>query len=180
MVVVARTANRAGRAGAEVRTYGIDHRPPRAFGDDRTTLVALLGYQRDSLVRKVVGLTDAQARWSPVPSGTSLLWLLRHVGRAEAIWVLHRFAGGDVEPDLLDDELRPDDTIDGLLARARRIWQRVDATVAASDLDAICVGADDQANPDLRWVLAHLVEEVARHAGHADILRELLDGDTGR
>ncbi len=150
------------------------------FGDDRTTLVALLRYQRESFVRKLGGLSADEVRWSPVPSGTSLLWLLRHVGRAEAIWVLHRFAGDDVEPDLLDDQLRVDDTVEGLLARNEQIWKRVDATVAAGDLDAICSREDDQANPDLRWVLAHLVEEVARHAGHADILRELLDGATGR
>ena len=93
--------------------------------------------------------------------------------------MLHRFAGDDVEPDLLDDQLRADDTVEGLLARNHRIWQRVDATVAAGDLDAVGRRDDDEANPDLRWVLAHLVEEVARHAGHADILREGLDGSTG-
>jgi hypothetical protein len=162
------------------RTWPIDHKPPRAFGDDRTTLVALLQYQRDSVARKVADLDDDQARSSPVPSGTSLLWLVRHLGRAEAIWVLHRFAGLDVEPDLLDDELQPDDALAGLLARYRRVWSLVDAVIAANDLDAVCVREDQEANPDLRWVLAHLVEETARHAGHADILRELLDGEVGR
>ena len=173
-------ARRLGSGVATRERVGIDHRPPRTFGDDRSTLVALLQYQRDSVVRKVAGLTEQQARSSPVPSGTSLLWLLRHLGRAEAIWVLHRFAGLDVEPDLLDDELQPDDDVDALVVRYQRVWELVDATVAASDLDAICVGEDDQLNPDLRWVLAHLVEETARHAGHADILRELLDGSVGR
>ena len=63
----------------------------------------------------------------------------------------------------------------GLLARYRHVWSLVDATVAASDLDAICVREDEEANPDLRWVLVHFVEETARHAGHADVLRELVD-----
>jgi hypothetical protein len=166
------------RAGA--RSWVIDHKPPRAFGDDRTTLVALLQYQRDCVVRKVAGLTDEQARWSPVASGTSLLWLLRHLGRAEVIWVLHRFAGQDVDPDLLSDELAPGDTLGGLVGSYRRIWALVDEVVATNDLDTICFGEDEEANPDLRWVLAHLVEEAARHAGHADILRELLDGAIGR
>ena len=76
--------------------------------------------------------------------------------------------------------MHAEDTIDTLLERYRRIWQLVDDTVAASDLDEICSGEDDQLNPDLRWVLAHLVGEAARHAGHADILRELLDGSVGR
>jgi hypothetical protein len=113
-------------------------------------------------------------------SGTSLLWLLRHLGRAEAIWVLDRFTGATVDADLLDHGLHAEDTIDTLLERYRRIWQLVDDTVATSDLDEICRGEDDQLNPDLRWVLAHLAGKTARHAGHADILRELLDGDTGR
>jgi uncharacterized damage-inducible protein DinB len=131
-------------------------------------------------VRKVDGLSDEEARATPVASGTSLLWLLRHLGRAEAIWVLHRFAGLDVDADLLHNRLRPDDTVAGMLARYRRVWSLVDAAVAASDLDAICVREDEEANPDLRWVLVHLVEETARHAGHADILLELIDGATGR
>ena len=143
-------------------------------------LCALLQYQRDCLVRKIAGLGEEDARWSPVPSGTSLLWLLRHLGRAEAIWVLHRYAGLDVEPDLLENDLQPGDTVPGLLARYRRVWSLVDDVVASSDMGSICAGEDGEANPDLRWVLAHLVEETARHAGHADILRELLDGDTGR
>ena len=113
-LVLATGADRVQRAGRAI----VGHRPQAAtpFGDDRTTLVALLQYQRDSFARKVAGLDEHQARSSPVPSGTSLLWLVRHLGRAEAIWVLHRFAGFDVEPDLLDDELQPDDALPGLLA----------------------------------------------------------------
>src|SRR5829696_1422248 len=131
------------------RTWAIDHKPPRVFGDERATLVALLQYQRDCVVRKVDGLREEEARAAPVPSGTSLLWLLRHLGRAEAIWVLHRFAGFDVDADLLGNRLLPGDTVAGLLARYRHVWSLVDATVAASDLDAICVREDEEANPDL-------------------------------
>jgi hypothetical protein len=170
----------SGGPGAGARRCAIDHRPPRSFGDDRTTLVALLQYQRDGIERKLAGLSEEQARWSPVASGTSLLWLLRHLGRAEAIWVLHRFAGLDVDPDLLDDSLADGDTIPALLDRYRQIWRHVDDVIAANDLDTICAREDDMANPDLRWVLAHLIEEAARHAGHADILRELIDGEVGR
>src|SRR5215207_9204349 len=153
---------RRGARGA--RTWPIDHKPPRTFGEERAMLCALLQYQRDCVVRKIAGLGEEDARWSPVPSGTSLLWLLRHLGRAEAIWVLHRFAGLDVDRDLLDDRLLPADTVARLLARYRHVWSLVDATIASSDLDAICVREDEEANPDLRWVLVHLVEETARHA----------------
>ena len=114
------------------------------------------------------------------PVGHLAAVAVRHLGRAEAIWVLDRFAGATVDPDLLEDELQPGDDVDALVARYRRTWRLVDDTVAASDLDAVCAGEDDQLNPDLRWVLAHLIEETARHAGHADILRELIDGDVGR
>ncbi len=67
------------------------------------------------------------------------------------------------------------------LAGDERItWSLADAAIAGSDLDMICVGIDDGPSPDLRWVLAHVLQETARHAGHADILRELIDGETGR
>ena len=157
-----------------------DRKPPRTAGDERATLLTALQFQRTSLVEKVEGVTDDDARTSPVASGTSLLWLLRHVARAELLWVLHRFAGqdGSVVPS---DEVGPDDTVADAAAHYRATWARVDAVIAASpDLDAPCRANDRDEPTDLRWVLAHLLEETARHAGHADILRELLDGQTGR
>jgi Protein of unknown function (DUF664) len=157
-----------------------DHKPPRAFGDERTTLVALLQYQRESVLRKVEGVSDDDARGSPVPTGTSLLWLVKHLARAEALWFLERFAGQQLEPELVDHDVGPNDTMETAITRYRATWARVDAVVAASNLDTICVGVDEEANPDLRWVIAHLLEETARHAGHADILRELIDGKVGR
>jgi hypothetical protein len=120
----------------------VDRKPPRLATDALETLVALLDYQRGSLVRKVEGLTEAQAGWSPVPSGTSPRWLVGHMADAEQTWVVRRFAGREV-------------TLPG------------GATTGVSDDLATCVAA-------------YRVEETARHAGHADILRELLDGATGR
>jgi hypothetical protein len=153
-----------------------DQKPPRLAGDDRETLLALLQYQRRSFARKVSGLDAAQAVATPVASGTSLLWLTNHMADAETTWVLQRFAG------------RPSETagpaadrIDEAVARYRRVWAEVDGVVAAaSSLDVECRPFDEQPAPNLRWVLAHLLEETARHAGHADILRELIDGQTGR
>ena len=74
----------------------VDHKPPRLAGGEAETLRALLCYQRESLVRKAAGVDDAAARWSPVGTGTSLLWLVRHMARAEVTWLLCRFAGQDV------------------------------------------------------------------------------------
>jgi len=155
-----------------------DIKPPRMSADERSTLVALLQFQRQSLVRKVTGLDGDDARRELVGSATTLLWLVRHMAGAELRWVVHRFAGQEVE---IVDEVAPDDTIDQAVADYRSAWARVDAIVAATpSLDTesdIHIGA---APVNLRWVLMHLLEETARHAGHADILRELIDGSTGR
>jgi hypothetical protein len=155
-----------------------DRKPPRVAGDERATLLALLRYQRESLVRKVDGLTDEQAAWSPVPSGTSLRWLVDHLTAAEVLWVVERFAGeaaASVPPPATA-------SLAEAVAAYRAVWDRVDAVVvAAPDLDAPCRRPPEPDVPlDLRWVLAHLLEETARHAGHADLIRELLDGSTGR
>jgi hypothetical protein len=156
----------------------MDQKPPREIGDERATLQSLLQYQRDSIVRKVEGLTDEQARRSPVPSGTSLLWLVKHLSYAETVWLAIRFGGQPIA--LPDNELRDTDTLDEAVAEYRRTWAESDEIVAAADLDDLCQTIDREPKPDLRWVLAHLLEETARHAGHADLLRELIDGATGR
>lgn len=154
-----------------------DQKPPRLSAGDRETLLALLQYQRESFLRKMEGVDEEAAASSPVTSGTSLLWLTNHVADAEAGWVLRRFAR------------RSDDRTAGpwskslgeAAARYRRVWGEVDAIIEDStSLDRECIAFDDQPGVNLRWIVAHLLEEVARHAGHADILRELIDGQTGR
>ncbi len=156
-----------------------DRQPPRLDRDERGTLQALLQYQRDSLVRKVAGVDEEAARGELVGSGTTLLWLLKHMASAETVWILHRFAGDDIAPR--DDTVGPDDTVASAVATYAATWSLVDAIVAAApSLDERCRRVGDDANVNLRWVLMHLLEETARHAGHADILRELIDGQTGR
>lgn len=155
-----------------------DQKPPRLASGERETLVALLQYQRESLVRKVVGADEARASSAAVPSGTTLAWLVAHLCRAESSWVEERFAGAPARRLELPDDRAP--TIEEAVAAYRAGWPRIDAIVSGADLDEHC-RADTAAPPvNLRWVLAHLLEETARHAGHADILREMLDGTTGR
>lgn len=155
-----------------------DQRPPRLVGDERETLHALMQYQRDSLVRKVEGLDDAAARRQLVDSGTTLLWLVKHLSYAERFWIVDRFAGED--ESLPDNSVHEDDTLAAAIEAYRATWARVDAITAAASLDDLCANVGDDPPVNLRWVLMHLLEETARHAGHADILRELIDGDTGR
>lgn len=150
-----------------------DQKPPRLAGDERKTLLALLQYQRDSFVRKVAGLPDDAAAASPVPSGTSLLWLVNHMADAESTWVLERFAGRSgigAHAGSMDEAIE----------RYRRVWSEVDGVLAEAPLARLCPAFDDGPAVDVRWIVAHLLEETARHAGHADILRELIDGSVGR
>jgi hypothetical protein len=155
-----------------------DQKPPRLVSGECGTLLALLQYQRESFVRKIEGIDEASARKRFVDSGTTLLWLLKHMARAEDLWIIQRFAG---EPGVVvDDWVGADDTVDAAIEAYRVTWRRVDAIVARSSFDTPCHDTGSESPVNLRWVLMHLLEETARHAGHADILRELLDGHTGR
>ncbi len=153
-----------------------DRKPPRLAADERAALTALLDYQRQSFARKVGGADPGGAGASPVASGTSLLWLANHMADAEITWVLRRFAG---RPGAGAD-FPPADDLAAAVDRYRAVWRAVDPVVAAAGLDDGCPPFDDGPAVNLRWILLHLLEETARHAGHADILRELLDGHTGR
>ena len=156
-----------------------DQKPPRLASDERDTVLALLQYQRDSFVKKVSGVSEEAARRSQLASGTNLLWPTNHMARAESLWLLQRFAGQD---DVIkDDRLGPEDTVRSIIADYRQTWVRTDAVVAAAqNLNELCQNVGNEAPVNLRWVLMHLLEETARHAGHADVLREMVDGETGR
>ncbi len=153
-----------------------DRKPPRATGDERVTSMTLLQFQRESFLRKVEDLSDLDAGRQFVPSGTTLLWLLQHLAYAEQLWFVHRFAGRD--PATLPPAAQPASTVAGAAAAYRATWAIVDVIVRDASFDDMCA---DAASPvTLRWVVSHMLEETARHAGHADIIRELLDGSTGR
>jgi hypothetical protein len=157
----------------------IDRKPPHLAVDEVSTLMALLQYQRESLVRKVEGTTPQQAAWSPVPSGTNLLWLVTHMADAEQTWMVRRFAG--LSTDVGEEPPPETDALGHAIGQYRAMWATVDALVAdAEGPDAACRGEEIIPPVTLRWVLAHLLEETARHAGHADIIRELVDGTVGR
>ena len=156
----------------------IDRKPPRLSAGERETLLALWRYQRESVIRKVEDLDTASASRRLVGSDTTLLWLVRHLIRAESLWVLGRFAGH--HDGVPDDSVSTGDSVESAVADYRATWQRVDEVIGEHDLDELAVGDDTTPEVNLRWIVMHLLEETARHAGHADILRELTDGQLGR
>ncbi len=164
--------------------------PPRA-GDEAATLTAFLDYNRAAVLDKAAGLTEAQLATAVPPSTLTLAGLLHHLALVEHWWFHQCFAGAQpIEPwasapwdEDPDWEFTVAADLDG--ATLRRRYQEAIArshhiTEAAPDLSALSVATDDQGEPwSLRWILAHMLEETARHAGHADLIRESIDGHTG-
>lgn len=167
----------------------VDLRVPRpAQADERTTLVAFLRWHRLTLEYKCSGLTPADlARRGVGRSALSLLGLVRHDAEGERFWFRQVMAGQN--PPLLFPTADPDAAFDvtgadeEVVARAWQAWRDEvafadDFVAGAPDLDV--VGHEPGAGPvSLRWVLLHMVEEYARHNGHADLLREQIDGAVG-
>jgi uncharacterized damage-inducible protein DinB len=157
-----------------------DLRPPSLNADEKTTLVVFLDYLRDAVAAKATGLTDEQARTPGVPSGTSLSGLVKHLTAVELNWFVWGYAGTDVP--LWDDEAPPVEPAAEMLAEYRAAVERCNEIIeACPDLDRPGVRSlRETPPPSMRWLLVHMIEETARHAGHADILREQIDRAVGR
>jgi uncharacterized damage-inducible protein DinB len=158
-----------------------------ALGSEREALELNLDAQREGLMRKLEGLDDAAARRAPTASSLSLLGLLKHAATWEGRWFQGVMAGRElldgwptVRPEPRDADLMVDetDTVDRWLAAYRERIEQSRAVVASMDLDTRCA-RPDLIDCNLRYVLFHMIQETARHAGHADIIRETLDGTRG-
>ena len=160
--------------------------PPRGEvprnASERDTLIAQLNYLREAIVMKVEDLDREPAVRSMVASGTSLLGLVKHLAWVEHWWFEVTFAGqehqvpwrsGEPEEDFT---VADDETVDELLALYRRAVRRSNEIVA--DTTSLQQQAA-RSEVTLRWILVHMLAETARHAGHADILRERIDGTVG-
>lgn len=156
-----------------------DSPPPRTGATEKDVLLGFLDYLRSCVIGKVEGAPEPQVRTPGVDSGTNLLGLLRHLGYVERFTFL-----GEPVADW-PSTFRPeaDETVDGLIGAYR------DAITAANHVIAGCADlgtpaarptARGRTPPSMRWALVHMIEETGRHAGHMDILRELIDGTTGR
>jgi uncharacterized damage-inducible protein DinB len=153
-------------------------------GGEKESLHVSLDRHRDVVLWKLEGLNDEQLRRPMTPSGTNLLGLVKHVGSVEYGWFCDTFGQesesipfDEADPDA-DMRAAPHETTTDILAYYRRARSAADKVIDELDVE-------DQGTAwfgervSLRWALIHMIEETARHAGHMDIVRELIDGTTG-
>lgn len=159
------TARRPGRR---------DTGPPPVRGDEKAVLLGFLNYLRDSIAGKLTAVPEPQVRTAAVPSGTNLLGLIKHLTAVERYY----FLGERSDNWRRTMRPAPEETAGGVLAGYR------DAIARANQVIEACADLTRPArrgpSPSMRWTLVHMIEETGRHAGHADIIREQLDGSTGR
>jgi uncharacterized damage-inducible protein DinB len=158
---------------------------PDSTGSERQVLEAFLDFHRQVLVSKVDGISETQARHRRVPSKTTLAGLIKHMIGVERGWFQEGLAGrnpedigpnvggGDESWDLAESE-----TVSSLIKEYEQTCEQSRQTAARFALDD-GVPEPDTGQVSLRWVYVHMIEETARHVGHADILREQTDGAAG-
>ncbi|WP_138760109.1 DinB family protein [Modestobacter altitudinis] len=154
----------------------------------------LLGYLqrgRDVVAWKLEGASEYDVRRPLTPTGTNLLGLVKHLAAVDAGYLGEVFGRPFPEPfPWIEDDAEPeadmwataDESREELVALYRRVWAHGDATVAALDLEATGLvpwWPEERRHPTLQRVLVHLIAETHRHAGHADVVRELVDGTVG-
>ena len=152
-----------------------------APADEMAMARAWLVHLREGAIFKLAGLDDEQLRWKPAPTANSLGTIVVHLGYAERLWLRAIFAGEEMDMTWrahmfdLPDAWSVDDVV---------AFYRAETAAADAVLDRAASFDLPSSAPfrptTLRWVVTHLIEETARHAGHMDITRELLDGTTGR
>jgi len=152
-----------------------------APADEPTMARAWLTHLREGAVVKLADLDDAQLRWKPAPTANSLGQIVVHLGYAERLWLRAIFAGEAMDMSWRAHmfDLPAGWSVGDVVAFYRAETGAADAVLdraASFDLPS----AADFRPTTLRWVVTHLIEETARHLGHLDITRELLDGRTGR
>jgi uncharacterized damage-inducible protein DinB len=150
---------------------------PSGTDDERELLLRWLAFLRGAVLRKAEGISDDEARWTPPGALTPLLGIVNHLTLVEWRWIDGGMRGEQTSRS--EEEFRPGPelTITAAVAAYR---ERAKATEeAVREMPSLAEPCRRQEGTDLRWVLLHLINETARHAGHADAVRELLDGTTG-
>jgi hypothetical protein len=167
------------------------HQPPRSIDDPAALLLDYLDYYRAVIARKIDGLSEDDLRTGRLPSGWSPLEMVKHLVYMERRWLRWGFQAEPV-PDPFGDHVavnkwgvQPRETAASLVAEMLDGGTRTREIVAAASLSDVApfggrfAPTDHKPPPTLLWILMHVFEEYARHAGHLDVARELIDGVTG-
>jgi Protein of unknown function (DUF664) len=166
-------------------------KPDRRLDDPKQVLLGFLDYYRHTVLDKVAGLDGEALRRRPLPSGWTPIELVKHLTYMERRWFQWGFRAAPM-PDAHGDEdaagrwhVRPEESLDDIIAALLAGGRLTRSTVEAAELsDVAALGGrfgegDRHPPPTLAWILAYVLQEYARHAGHLDVARELIDGVTG-
>ncbi|MFI5774636.1 DinB family protein [Streptomyces sp. NPDC051658] len=168
-----------------------DGRPiPPAYADERVMLEAWLDFHRATLALKCSGLEDDQLRLTSAPSSMTLLGLVQHLAEVERNWFRRVFARQDLPPVFGESNgdgfaLDPDRGLEEAMTAWQTEIARSRELIAAASLDDAGHLSEQEAGHvgdqgvSLRWIMVHMIEEYARHNGHADLIRERIDGVAG-
>ena len=150
---------------------------PQGTDDERELLLRWLAFLRGAVLRKAEGISDDEARWTPPGALIPLVGIVNHLTRVEWRWIDGGMRGEQTSRS--EEEFRPGPelTITAAVAAYRERAKATDEAVR--EMPSLAEPCRRQEGTDLRWVLLRLINETARHAGHADAVRELLDGTTG-
>ena len=160
---------------------------PHMASDEGVTLNEFLDYYRATLLSKVDGLSDDQSRQCGcAPSTLNLMGLVRHMADVERSWFRRTLIGEDAPPifytqDNLEGDMQPaeSDTLAQAVAVLNAEIAIARSVTQGMPLDRLAAVGRHGSFPSLRWIMVHMIEEYARHCGHADLLREAIDGVTG-
>jgi len=150
---------------------------PSGTGDELELYLRWLAFLRGAVLRKAEGITDEQARWRPDGKLLPLLGLVNHLTNVEWRWIDGEMLGEPTGKSEEEYTPGPELTVEAAITAYRARAGKTDAAVR--EIKNLTTPGRSGDGTDLRFVLLHLINETARHAGHADAVRELLDGTTG-
>jgi len=159
---------------------------PPISGTEKEMLSGFLGFLRGTILCKVDGLSDEDLRRPHDPSGMTLLGLVKHLTDVERSWFRETFMGEDLSALWDDDDpgrywrIEPEDTTDAIIAGYLSEIDQANDIIARHILDDVVRAPRlNREGMQLRWIVTHMIEETARHCGHADFMREAIDGQVG-
>ena len=157
----------------------------RTSTDEKEVLTSFLDSHRATMIEVCDGLSDEDLRRRLVPSMTTILGMVKHLAYVERWWFQDVFEGRACEYPITEDDwdadfrIEPDETTEGILELYRSECEISNQIIAAHELEEISKNHSQRPPCTLRWTILHVGMDIARHAGHADILREQMDGKTG-